>query len=237
MNTVLFKQPAGLGDILFCQKMGKILAAKGNRVIWPVADVYKDILPYINGYGIEYVNVVNDFDFKEEYSACSKCQTIQFSSNCFVVCTDGCINEDGVLKPKYDLAGVDWKDWATYLSFTRDKKKELDLFYNVLGLKDGEKFSLINDYMCTPPETRKLNLDVRVKYNRVDVRFIDGFSLFDWLFVAENASEIFMEGSALTYMLEKLQLKAETLGLYSRNFKAIDGLFSHPWKQLGQINY
>jgi len=237
MNTVLFKQPAGLGDILFCQKMGKTLHAKGNKVIWPVADVYKGILPYINGYGIEYVNVADNFDFKKEYLACPKCQIAQLNTSCFIVCTDGCINEEGVLKPKYDLVGVDWRDWATYLAFNRNKEKEFDLFYNVLGLKDEEKFSLINDYMCTPPETRKLNLNVSLKYRRIDVRFIEGFSLFDWLFVAENASEIFMEGSALTYMLEKLHLKAETLGLYSRNFKAINGLFCHPWKQLGQINY
>lgn len=237
MSTVLFKQPAGLGDILFCQKMGKLLAAKGCRVMWPVSEVYKDILPYINGHGIEYINIIDEFEYKDIYTSCPKCHSIQHSQDCIVVCTDGCFNDDGVLKPKYELVGLDWSDWSNYLTFNRNNEKEKHLFYNVLELQDNEKFSLVNDFMCTPPETRKLNLDVNLKYRRVDVRFIDDYSLFDWLLVAEKASEIFMEGSAFTYMLEKTTLQAETLGLFSRNFKAIEGLFSHPWKQLGQINY
>ena len=36
----LVKQPAGLGDILFCKKLVKPFIEKGYEVIWPVTSLY-----------------------------------------------------------------------------------------------------------------------------------------------------------------------------------------------------
>ena len=54
--------------------------------------------------------------------------------------------------------------------------------------------------------------------------------------VIENAKEIWMEGSSITWICEKLKLKAEKLVLYQRNgsFNSeMHNLFSHPWSEHG----
>lgn len=238
MKTYLLKQPAGLGDILFIQKIAETIKSRGHRVIWPVASVYNDIGNYITYQ--TFVDKESNFEFKEEYESTPDGMIIKYD-NCYVVGLDGCgkyFPSNGVLKAKYDMVGMDWKNWQNFVNITRNKTKEKELFYDVLGLKDKDKFSLINDFMGSPPDIIKLNINAPLKYKRVDLNIIKGFSLFDWIYTAEKASEIFLEGSALTYILEKINLSnAETLGLYSRNYHAIEGIFNNAWKYLGPVKY
>ena len=38
MKPCIIKQPAGIGDIFFCQKLAKIMMAHDYSVIWPVRE-------------------------------------------------------------------------------------------------------------------------------------------------------------------------------------------------------
>ena len=67
MKPCLIRQPAGIGDILFTQKIGKRLLETGrcNKVIWPVSKYYNYLQSYIGVDGIEYVNENSDFEFSK----------------------------------------------------------------------------------------------------------------------------------------------------------------------------
>ena len=49
MKKCLIKQPAGIGDILFCQKIVYKLLNDGYEVWWPVDDCAEWIGDYISG--------------------------------------------------------------------------------------------------------------------------------------------------------------------------------------------
>ena len=37
MKPCLIKQPAGIGDIFFCQKIARYMAYHGYQIIWPLS--------------------------------------------------------------------------------------------------------------------------------------------------------------------------------------------------------
>jgi len=37
MKPCLIKQPAGIGDIFFCQKIARYMAYHGYQIIWPIS--------------------------------------------------------------------------------------------------------------------------------------------------------------------------------------------------------
>ena len=151
-------------------------------------------------------------------------------------------NPGTIQKRKYAFIGVSDNDWSDYLHINRNVEKENDLYYNVLGLEDDEDYCLVNTFLGTPPEfvsEFSFILDNFLKSDsgksglrHVSLNFTEGFTLFDWMKVIENAKEIWMEGSAITWICEKLNLKAEKLVLYQRNGNhnaEMHNLFSHPW--------
>ena len=78
MKKCLIRQPAGLGDIVFLQKIAKKLVKKGYEVHWPVIQPYEyvqDYMPYYNWHVLPYDHPdddVNnhsiDFPLKEYYN-------------------------------------------------------------------------------------------------------------------------------------------------------------------------
>ena len=150
-------------------------------------------------------------------------------------------NPGHMQKRKYAFVGVSDHDWPDYLHIKRNSEKENELYYNVLNIQDNEPYALVNVDFGTPGMMSHwgfilqnfLHSDSGRKGLRpIKLKFIDGFSLFDWCKVFENAKEIWMEGSAATWMCEKLTLKADTLKLYCRwghNHPELHHHFSHPW--------
>ncbi len=43
MSKILIDQPAGLGDIIFCQKLADHVIDLGYEVIWPVSVEYLEV--------------------------------------------------------------------------------------------------------------------------------------------------------------------------------------------------
>ena len=231
MKKLLIKQPAGLGDICFLQKLATQEQKKhGYEVWWPVAPVYSHLSQYITNFN--YPSTDDDFPFKEAYSQCplnSQTETEDFK----IICTDGAEGSNGLMKAKYELADYSWQNWQEFFSFKRNKNKENTLYYDVLNLKDDDQYIFVNNFVGTAPDNITIvdltpsNPAHEVIYSEM---FMD-FSLFDWCKVVEGAAEIYIEGSALTYLCEKLDLSATKLHLFSRNHHAIDGLFKMPWEK------
>lgn len=246
----LIYQPCGLGDIFFIQKICNHWFSKGYKVILPVIHEYIWLKEYIKN--VTFIswednevklthrdrlpdNVV--FPYKDYYNP----YLDNIISEEFVYINLFKEPNGLVMKFKYDSNNLDYTDWSEYLVFERNKEKENDLYYNILGLKDDEEYVFVNRLYMMRPTISYYNRisNNSVDYNNkkvIELNLIDGFTLIDWLKVVENAKEINMIESSLNYLLETKQvnLKAEKLNLYSRinNFYEVDYLFKLNWNYI-----
>lgn len=228
LKTVLIKQSGGLGDILFIQKIAHHYAGLGHPVLWPVIDPYKNLGHYLRNFS--YPSITSGFKHKEEYLRAPRHAVTEFP-DCLVICTDGCASPSGTMKAKYELVRIDWRDWVSYLDIALDTSLSEKLFYNVLGLNDNSEYALFHKYLGSPPEHLHLiSLPFETNLTAIPIELLEGFSLFEWMYVAQRATELYLEGSAIIYLIEKLQPQARISRLYSRdNHAHFDNLFSYPW--------
>ena len=141
---------------------------------------------------------------------------------------------------KYDHVGLDWSDWRDYVLFNRNKEKEDELYYKVLGLNDDSTYVLVNRYWCTRP---KIEICDRISVNPddyggaqvVETRHIPGYTLFDWCKVIEKAAGYNFIETAWNYLFESPELfskvKDKPMLLHHRwgNWNEVRYLFNLPW--------
>lgn len=118
------------------------------------------------------------------------------------------------MRTKYDLYGKDYNDWKRDAMPVRDEQKENELF-NIFGVSKGQSYILTNPiYRSNFTGTVPMVFDSQ--YPVVEMRIIEGFSLFDYIGLIENATIIHVVNSAIFYLLEILNLSASEVHLYSR---------------------
>lgn len=208
---ILINQLAGIGDIIFCQKIAKTLANQGHTVFWPIDKNLNYIKDYIifSGLGENPSLPCHSIDLDKSYL----------------------INpNESVLKAKYTYCGLDWEDWKGYVSFIRNHDRELELFKKVCPDSD---YILINNFVGTPPGHVKYDIPVDTNKKIVYMDILEGYNVFDWCMVLEHASEIYTIDTSINYIIEFLNIKASKLECYSRfrpsNFKHIEGLWKTNW--------
>jgi hypothetical protein len=209
-KRIVINQPAGLGDILFCQKIKKIFENKGFEVIWPVIKEYSWITEYLEG---NFVNI-------DEFQNKSNDIVVDLSNANYM------FPNKKIMESKYFLVDIDYSDWVDFFNFKRNIEKENKLYYDVLGLKDNEEFNLISRNYGSPPNFLKFPIENKSNVKNIELDFYQNFTLFDWCKVMENAKEIHMIDSSINFILEKI--KTNVLYLYTRrknNFSEIDYLF------------
>lgn len=209
-KRIVINQPAGLGDILFCQKIKKTFENEGFEVVWPVIKEYSWIKEYIEG---NYIDI-NEFKSKPN-------DVIIDLSNANYM-----FPNKKIMEAKYFLVDIDYSDWLKFFNFNRNIEKENELYYNILGLKDNEEYILISRNYGSPPNFLKFPIEIKTNIKNVELDFCDKFTLFDWCKVMENAKEIHTIDSSINFILEKIN--TNVLYLYTRrknNFSEIDYLF------------
>ena len=224
MKPCLIKQPAGFGDIIFCQKIAKILQEKTEykKIIWPVAPVYSYLNEYMGDDDLYIPNETDDFPCKEVYQSGSiavlKSEEfffipLQSSDSMFSACT--CHNNPRAHGHiKYNFCDMEYHDWKDYVAFRRFEDRECALIEH-LGLNILEPYNLINKSCGTPPHCEyRNNIKPDNDYKNVYMEPIEGFSLFDWLKVCEHAKEIHTMETGLWYLLDKINL--ENVYIYSK---------------------
>lgn len=226
-KILLMKQPAGLGDILFTYKIAKLHVDLDYKVIWPVVPVYVCLNDYLDG-PVEFVDINSSFLFKEEYQRQNLCSIVD-NEKYKIIAIDGCGNGTEIMKSKYDLCHIPWEDWANSLKLSRNLEKEKQLLQYLNP--EGDPYYVVAKYMGTPPNhLNEIYIPVESDLKRIEIDFIDGYNLFDWAAVMESAEEIHIEGSAMTYICEVLDLKASKMYLFSRDqHRHFHGLFKKPW--------
>lgn len=244
----LIYQPCGLGDILFLQKLAYHIKDLGYEVYWPVVHELKWLADYIPDFN--FVSWGDDespitgpplpescqFPYKEKYI-----QGAPTSISDDLYFFQGFSNYQPIMAGKYDSISLDWKDWRDHIKFVRNKEKEDKLFYDVLGLKDGEPYVLVNRYWCTRP---RVEICERISTNPsdygdlkvVEASHVQGYSIFDWCKVIENASAYNFIETAWNYLFESSEMydkvKDKPMFLHHRwgDWSQTRYLFNLPWQ-------
>jgi len=198
---LLIVQPGRYGDILICLPIAKHYSDQGYKVFWKCPREYHQMFdgtPYVTP--VEFSPTVDrtiDLSFgfgglPEKWWQANK------------------QNFDSFVTAKYFLAGVPVQErWN--LQYNRNRQKENELYQMVVGSR--------KDYTLVQEEThtgRYINIR---QPDKIKVRQIDGYTIFDWYKVIENATEIHCIDSVLSNLIEgvaEFKEKNKIIYLHSR---------------------
>lgn len=234
-NSILIKQPSGLGDIFFLQKLVYYLHKNYDcQIVWPVLTQFLYIKDYLKYDYINFVDINSQYDGKTAYIQ-NQLGIYEYQNHLVIPIqyAEWSFPNISVMEAKYKFFDLGFKDWADYFSFERNLDRENELFYNILKLKDNSKYTLINRKYGSPPDSKNSEyIDITKFSNFIEMDYIDGINLFDWCKVIENANVIHTVDTSINYLIDKLKVNAE-LYLYSRfnppNYTHIKNIFSANW--------
>lgn len=209
-DVIIMNQFFGLGDILFLVAAARSYIAKGHKVIWPVQSSYVGInkhFPDITFVDKDLLKI--DYDKQDGQQGNGfTVVPIRFTHRMKNMPFKDC------MKSKYEFLDMDLEDWRG-LTWERDHKAE-DILFKKLGLKEGDKYCLVNQYFRnTNDGNAKINHGSKLKV--VNMSTVEGFTLLDWHKVIENATEIHTVSTSIIYMLECMEVKAkDAIHIYKR---------------------
>lgn len=210
----VFNQWFGIGDVLFCEPIARHFYNEGeNEIFWPLSDN----LMWISDY-IKYINFVpKSSHCTDDYESWNLGLTSLGVYYIPLVFSNQIVRK---LKPydysdqyhmmldKYRLLGFSEDMWKT-LKWERNLEKENKL-YNLL-VKD-ENYILINNKWSGGD----ISIENDSKIQIINMDILDGFTLFDWAKIIENACEIYTVSTSNLFLLETLNLKANKVNIYPR---------------------
>lgn len=219
MKICLINQPAGVGDIFFLQYVARKYISMGYTVYWPLKENLMWIADYIPD--IIFCSSNDDFPGKEYYGSFSIIQSPQFvylgmdmihhwQNNLGISESETCM----CMNAKYLQLFLDWSKWSEGFKFVRNKEKEDNLYYNVLGLVDESEYIFVNRYANTDNKKNTTLEFPKFDYPTVNLDILEGFSLFDWSKVIENAKEIHTVHTSVPYLIDVLNIRAEKYYMY-----------------------
>jgi len=239
MKIVIIKQPAGLGDIFFCQKIANSFLDKGHKVYWPIINNYLWVKDYLNS-NIIFCSI-DDVPHQYEYNI-SPLAAITEHDNTIVVSIHGTppIEECGVMTAKYKLCNINYNDWDNFLQLKRNINKEKDLFFNVLNLTDNEDYVFINKNIGGENHESTWSFPVPENIKIIELKKINNFTLVDWSLVLEKAKEFHIMESSISYLIEKLNTQEKNYLMYHRsssnspNFKEFINIYKKPKRHISR---
>lgn len=229
-KVVFLMQSFGLGDIIFCQEIANDFIRQGYKVLWGVEPQFVSIqkhFPKVTFIDKSLINVNYGLNTIHEQGNLIV-YPLRFTDSLCKVPYKYC------MKSKYLFFGKPWQKWRNVKNeMVRDTEKEKDLFYNVLGLKNGEQYVLTSDTFKSN-FSGKVSFVIETEFKIIELKSIQGFSLIDWSMVIENATEIHAVSSAILYLLELLTLKTNEIHLYRRHtendFSFVEYIFTKDYK-------
>lgn len=191
-------QPHGLGDIIFCQTLVRSLGYKD--IVWPVVD------NYIEDCNRAYPDINFISHATSPVPLTAKTDGIQAGFRTLPIRWSDSLQRvpyKDVMRAKYDMYGMKWKDWKDGAMWVRDNERERSLFRE-LGLRRGMKYTVANTQFGWRMEKRA-KVSVSGSHKIVELRAIEGYSLFDWAMVLEQATEIHTVSTSILFILDLLQ--------------------------------
>lgn len=229
--TCRIKQPKGLGDICFIQKLVDRVIGDGYDVELPVVMPYLFLGQYIQK---PHLTFLADLGHGPERPVDMQLPLADAGTY---------YPHMPVLAAKYQMLRMNYDNWQDHFTFTRYPTREQELM-NRLGChellaKGG--YEVVSKSIRTPPESIKVDFELANSgLPVIEVSPDYGYNPFDWSGVFEKATRITIVDSCFTFILEKLNLCAEKLVLVSRSH--MEGgvheslmtlhMFKQPWTLL-----
>lgn len=199
----------GIGDIIWEQTVVRKIACN-NQIVWPVEPQFIDGLTAAYP-DIKFVNKNHypiDYNRRDEYEINDMVVLpLRWADVIMKVPYSDC------MKSKYMMYGMDWQTWKEHAMWKRDEYREKALMARVNPR--NEPYCLINRTFGSQSQLKAAIPQVDGLLN-IEMKTIAEFSLFDWAYVIESATEIHTVSTSIIYLLELLELKAECVNLYPR---------------------
>jgi hypothetical protein len=209
----LIRQPAGIGDIFFTQKIAKDYISKGYLVVWPVIPQFEFIKDYIKVDNLMFVNENSDFPHKNIYQEGYSKPTVINVNDVYLPIQHFDRQYSGsVMHAKYKLLNMDFGDWLDYFSFERNLEREQKLIDH-FDVNDKE-FVFVNRMFGSPPHSKPCPHMGEFE-NSVEMEYLGWDNLFDWIGLLLKAKHIYTVETSILYIISKLGLKNVTV--YSRH--------------------
>ena len=226
-NKVFIVQPKGIGDCIYSQTAVRTYA-KGREIVWGVDKVYLEGLKRAYKDITWILDTESNIDYNRRdfyHIGYTEVVPLRFSDSILGLGYSRC------MASKHLIFGLDYRKWKDQSMYQRDERRE-NLLLDVLGIRDKE-FTLVNNNFWTIGNGKRINQIEGIEGHVVEMRNIDGFSLFDWSLVMEKAKEIHSVNTATLYLFELLDLKCP-IHLYPRipsekDFKNVEYIFSKPY--------
>lgn len=209
-KTVVIKQPLGLGDVFYLQKMAFKYLDKGWQVVWPLSDNILWVSEYI--LGPSFCSLHDNFIGKDlYYNGEFKIE----KDDVLFLSPDGYrVPGMRIMNSKYELIDSSDEDWFNYFNFIRNYKKENILYYDILKLNNNSEYVFVNKMANIEIKYSDVIDNITFKYPVIEMQVIPGFTLFDWCKVIENAKEIHTVHTSINYVIDKLDIKASVYNMY-----------------------
>ena len=210
----LIRQPAGIGDIFFTQKIAKDYISKGYTVIWPIIEQFEFIKDYIKIDGLIFVNENFNFPHKNIYME-GYSKPVQIDDDSIYLPIqhfDRHFSDISVMQAKYKMVSMDSSDWLDYFEFERNLEREQKLIDHY-GVQDKE-FVFVNKMFGSPPHSKSCP-HMGEYENSVEMEYLGWDNLFDWIGILLKAKHIYTVETSILYIISKLGLKNVTV--YSRH--------------------
>ena len=233
MKPCLIKQPAGIGDVFFCQKIARIMMQHGYKIIWPLRPDIHWIQRYIKD--IWFSMTTDEFPMKDIFFRGAGAVVEEGGAFISPATADMTHNDGKIMSSKYSMVGLDHSDWRDYFMFERNTKKEDELYYDILGLKDDSEFVFINNLYNTDIRDCELLSPENYDLLAVELKIIEGFTLFDWCKVLEKAKSVFTINTSINYLIDVLDTSYERYVIIAhdeKNKSEIDYLFTTPHEMI-----
>lgn len=213
-NKIIIPQWAGIGDVLFCQKITTMLYEQYQvPIIWPLREEILWIKDYIES---PVTFSLCDDQFIEKYSQCKQPQIVD---NELIIPFCSAIPKvfgGVIMECKYLMCKLDHINWQDYIKIKRNYDKEAELYDKIVG--DTTDYIYVNKIYGTPPilyESTFMQTDI--PGNIIQHQVLPEYTLFDWLQIAENAKEIHTVSSGNFYVFESLTTPLPPITMYNRS--------------------
>jgi hypothetical protein len=228
----LIRQPAGIGDIFYTQKIAKSYISQGYTVVWPVISEFEFIKDYIKIDGLIFVNENADFPNRHIYiGGGSQPTTIDETVYLPIQNFDRHYPNISVMQAKYEMMNMDSSDWVNYFEFERNLEREQKLIDHY-GAQDKE-FVFVNRMYGSPPDSKPC-VHMGQFENSIEMEYLGWDNLFDWIGLLLKAKHIYTVETSILYIISKLGLKNVTV--YSRHnppsFHQVEHIFDKDLKYI-----
>ena len=190
-KRMLIKQPGKVGDIICCLPIAKQFS-KDYIIDWECPEIYHELFEYID-YCSPIKSGIGKYDRVVDMS-------FGLGGDPEVWWIHNKKRFNSFVTAKYELAGVNVSECRN-LVYIRNEKKEKELFDKLVKSDNYAVLHPFSDY-GTPP---KIETSLPV----IEFKKVDGYSIFDWRKILENAKEIHCIDSSLCNFVDTLILGAE----------------------------